>query len=203
MESMKMVINLEVKKAGGRLSYVARPGQALFPGTLIARLDDQGDVTASKPQEFLGYIEEWKLAETKRRSADVRLDTRFDAVLQACKDILNGYAVPESLFQERKKQLVDDLFSVLDDKRLPFALFKLKMDVVETRMSRMTNYNQIRELIKQESEFKAVELADQMQNYFSSLNPSDAGLEKQHFDELLRICERFEHGLEGKIIFVF
>lgn len=93
--------------------------------------------------------------------------------------------------------MVDDLFNVLDEKRLPFALFKLKMDVVETRMNRMTNYNQIRELIKSESEFKAVELADQMQSYFTSLNSADASMEKQHFDELLRICERFEHGLEG------
>lgn len=89
------------------------------------------------------------------------------------------------------------------------------MDVVETRMSRMTNYNQIRELIKNESEFKAAELADQMQSYFrlitnfknkatifSSLSPADASLEKQHFDELLRICERFEHGLEGHKRFV-
>lgn len=194
---MKMVINLEVKKAGGRISYVARPGQALFPGTLIARLEDQGDMSLSKPKDFVGSIPEWKQAEDKRRSADVRLDIRFDMVIQSCRDILNGYAVPESLFEERKKQLVDDLFNVLDDKRLPFALFKLKMDVVETRMSRMTNYNHIRELIKNESEFMAAEIAYEIQGYFTSLNPVDANVERQHFDELLKICERFENGLDG------
>lgn len=83
-----MVINLEVKKAGGRISYVARPGQALFPGTLIARLEDQGDMSSSKPQEFVGSIPEWKQGEEKRRTTDIRLDTRFDTVLQSCRDIL-------------------------------------------------------------------------------------------------------------------
>jgi biotin carboxyl carrier protein len=60
MESMKMVINLEVKKAGGRLEHVARPGQALFPGTLIAKLRDQDDTLSAKPQDFTESMDEWK-----------------------------------------------------------------------------------------------------------------------------------------------
>ncbi|KAI6219616.1 hypothetical protein M3Y99_01645200 [Aphelenchoides fujianensis] len=185
MESMKMVINLEVKKAGGKLIHVARPGQALFPGTLIARLDEQGDMSSAKPKDFVGSIDEWQLAEEKRRSTP------------SCKDILNGYAVPESLFEQCKTKLIDDLFAVLDNPKLPFSFFQVMMNVVETRMSRIANYNRICELYKQETEFKAVELADEMQNYLSSLNPSELGVEKQYFDELLKICERFEHGLEG------
>lgn len=59
IESMKMVITLEVKKAGGKLVHVAQPGQVLFPGTLIARLDDQDDVTSAKPTTFTGRITEW------------------------------------------------------------------------------------------------------------------------------------------------
>uniref|UniRef100_A0A915CZQ3 biotin carboxylase n=1 Tax=Ditylenchus dipsaci TaxID=166011 RepID=A0A915CZQ3_9BILA len=43
IESMKMVITMEVRKAGGKLACVAQPGQVLFPGTLIARLEDQDD----------------------------------------------------------------------------------------------------------------------------------------------------------------
>ncbi|KAI6229369.1 hypothetical protein M3Y95_00523900 [Aphelenchoides besseyi] len=197
MESMKMVINLEVKKAGGRLVYVARPGQALFPGTLIARLDDQGDMSSSKPKDFVGSISEWKSAEDKRRSTLVRLNARFDMVVQSCKDILNGYAVPESLFEQWKTKLIDDLFAVLDNPKLPFSFFQVMMNVVETRMSRIANYNRICELYKHETKFKAVELAEEMQNYLSSLNPSELGVEKQHYDELLKICEHFEHGLEG------
>lgn len=101
-----MVIALDVKKAGGRLIHVARPGQALFPGTLIARLDDQGDNVALRPVDFEGVIDEWRIAEEKRRAADVRLTTRFANVKQATTDILNGYAVPEALFEANKKALM-------------------------------------------------------------------------------------------------
>jgi hypothetical protein len=100
------------------------------------------------------------------------------------------------MFEQRKKQLLDDLFAVLNNKQLPFTIFNTMISVVETRMNRMTNYNRIQELIR-EPEFRAVELTDQMQSYLSSLSPAELGVEKGNFEELLKICERFEHGLEG------
>jgi hypothetical protein len=36
-----------------------------------------------------------------------------------------------------------------------------------------------------------------MENYLSTLDPSELGIEKQYFEALLKICERFEGGLEG------
>lgn len=133
IESMKMVINLEVKKAGGRLLHVAQPGQVLFPGTLIAKLDDQDDLTSSRPTVFSERVKEWDKAEEQRQKANSRLNTRFESVFQACKDLLNGYAVPEPLFKKYIQRLIDDLFTVLQDKRLPFALFKVRLNVVENR----------------------------------------------------------------------
>lgn len=133
IESMKMVINLEVKKAGGRLIHVAQPGQVLFPGTLIARLDDQDDMAASKPTVFIGKLEEWDKAEELRQKNNSRLNTQFETIFQACKDLLNGYAVPEKLFKKYITRLIDDLFTVLKDKHLPFELFKARLNVVENR----------------------------------------------------------------------
>lgn len=133
IESMKMVINLEVRKAGGRLVHVAQPGQVLFPGTLIARLDDQDDLAASKPTVFTAKVPEWDQAEEDRRNASIRLNTRFENLRQACRDLMNGYSVPEPLFKKYIKRLVDDLFSVLRDKRLPHSLFKVMLNVIENR----------------------------------------------------------------------
>ncbi|KAK0394029.1 hypothetical protein QR680_000536 [Steinernema hermaphroditum] len=45
MESMTMVLPLEVEKAGVRIVYRARPGQALFPRTIIALLEDKEDTS--------------------------------------------------------------------------------------------------------------------------------------------------------------
>lgn len=63
---------------------MAQPGQVLFPGTLIARLEDQDDIAASKPTNFNGRMEEWDLAGDKElKSGDkVRLDTRFEDLIQ-------------------------------------------------------------------------------------------------------------------------
>ncbi|KAK0394030.1 hypothetical protein QR680_000536 [Steinernema hermaphroditum] len=54
MESMTMVLPLEVEKAGVRIVYRARPGQALFPRTIIALLEDKEDTSLSKPVPFTG-----------------------------------------------------------------------------------------------------------------------------------------------------
>uniref|UniRef100_A0A1I7RZR9 biotin carboxylase n=1 Tax=Bursaphelenchus xylophilus TaxID=6326 RepID=A0A1I7RZR9_BURXY len=198
MESMKMVINLEVKKAGGRLVHVARPGQALFPGTLIARLDDQGDMTSARPEEFEDDFDEWNQAEERKQLGKVRLNVKFEQLMQACKDVLDGYAVPESLFEQRKKALVDELFAILEDQSLPYTLFKVMLNVVETRINKIGTYNKIKELIAKENiEFPAQELAEEMESYMATLEPSAAAVDQQYFDPLLNICDKFRSGLKG------
>ncbi len=38
-----------------------------------------------------------------------------------------------------------------------------------------------------------------MESYLSTVDPADLGVEKNYFEALLRICERFEGGLEGHV----
>lgn len=113
-----MVVTLQVKKAGGKLVTVAQPGQVLFPGTLIARLEDQNDGASAKPVDFAGTIEEWHAATERqqRAAAAQRVNLKFGALLQSCNDVLSGYAVPEPFFKDYVQKLVDDLFEVLNDK---------------------------------------------------------------------------------------
>ncbi|CAD5217041.1 unnamed protein product [Bursaphelenchus okinawaensis] len=198
MESMKMVINLEVKKAGGRLVHVARPGQALFPGTLIARLDDQGDMSSSRPEKFEGEFEEWNQAEERKQLGKVRLNVRFEQLIQACTDVLDGYAVPELLFKQRKNALVDELFTTLENQALPYNLFKVMLNVVETKINKIGTYNKIKELISKETvPFPADELADEIENYLATLDPIAAAADQPYFEPLLNICAKFKHNLKG------
>uniref|UniRef100_A0A915CYB2 CoA carboxyltransferase N-terminal domain-containing protein n=1 Tax=Ditylenchus dipsaci TaxID=166011 RepID=A0A915CYB2_9BILA len=108
-----------------------------------------------------------------------------------------GYSMPEIIFKEQTKKMVEELFEVLRDDKLPFALFKVMLNVVESRISKMDTYDRIKKLIEVEEKFPAIELTEEMENYLSTLNPSDLGIEKQYFEALLMICERFEGGLEG------
>uniref|UniRef100_A0A914LLT7 biotin carboxylase n=1 Tax=Meloidogyne incognita TaxID=6306 RepID=A0A914LLT7_MELIC len=203
MESMKMVINLEVSKAGGRLIQVAQPGHVLFPGTLIARLEDQDDVSTQKPKNFVGRMEEWDSAITKDvlDRGKSRLDTRFEDLILTCKDILSGYCMPEPYFHEKIVRLVDDFYNVLNNPQLPYALFKVFLYAVESRICRMSSYSKIKKLISNVNPqtFPANELAEEMESYLCTLNPTELGIEKQYFESLIKICERFGDGLLGHL----
>ena len=194
---MKMVINLDVKKAGGILVQRARPGQVLFPGTLIAELTDQGDMSASRPTSFEGTFEEWINAEEQRLSTTVRLNSQFESALQSCNDILAGYTVPEHMFKEYVRNLVDQLFTLLEDEKLPFALYQVVLNVVKTRLKSMDTVNRIDSLLRIDGEFPAAELSDAMATYLDSLNPADVGIERSYFEKLQWICDRFSEGNEG------
>uniref|UniRef100_A0A914I9B7 Acetyl-CoA carboxylase n=1 Tax=Globodera rostochiensis TaxID=31243 RepID=A0A914I9B7_GLORO len=202
MESMKMVINLEIRKAGGRLVQVAQPGQVLFPGTLIARLEDQDDIAVAKPVNFTDKMKEWDITREKElQSRDkTRLNTRFDDLIQSCNNILSGYAMPEPYFRNQTSRLIDDLFVIMRNPRLPYILFQVMLHAVENRISRNNTYNRIKELIADEARpFPAIQLTEEMEGYLSGLDPSELGIERQYFEALLKICDRFEDGLEGHV----
>lgn len=99
--------------------------------------------------------------------------------------------MPEPYFHKKSVQLVDDLFTVMSNPRLPYVLFKVMLHAVENRISRNNTYNRIKELIANESKpFPAPELTEEMESYLSTLNPAELGIEKQYFEALLKICER-------------
>uniref|UniRef100_A0A183BK10 Acetyl-CoA carboxylase n=1 Tax=Globodera pallida TaxID=36090 RepID=A0A183BK10_GLOPA len=166
MESMKMVINLEIRKAGGRL------------------------------------VQEWDITQEKElQSRDkTRLNTRFDDLIQSCNNILSGYAMPEPYFRNQTSRLIDDLFVIMRNPRLPYILFQVMLHAVENRISRNNTYNRIKELIADDSRpFPAIQLTEEMEGYLSGLEPSELGIERQYFEALLKICDRFEDGLEGHV----
>lgn len=82
IESMKMVINLEVRRAGGKLVQVAQLGQVLFPGTLIARLDDQDEAASSRPTVFTEHVIEWDEAQEQCLNSNIRINSKFENLIQ-------------------------------------------------------------------------------------------------------------------------
>uniref|UniRef100_A0A7E4VD69 Acetyl-CoA carboxylase n=1 Tax=Panagrellus redivivus TaxID=6233 RepID=A0A7E4VD69_PANRE len=198
MESMKMVIALDVKKVSGKLVQVARPGQVLFPGTVIARLEVSSDVSAARPVVFEGGFAQWARAEERRITSVHRLDNRFETVLSQCKNVLAGYSVPEPLATTHLSSLVGDLFTVLDDNNLPYALYRSVLQAVKNRISKAETVTKIEELLANtQIPFRAAELSETMELYLDALSPNEVGMEKAFFEKLLTTCDRFGGGLEG------
>jgi len=101
--------------------------------------------------------------------------------------------MPEPQFREQINRLIDDLFTVLKNPKLPFALFKVMLHAVESRICRIASYDKIKKLISEDAKpFPAIELAEEMESYLSTLDPTELGIEKQYFESLLKICERFK-----------
>ena len=87
--------------------------------------------------------------------------------------------------------LVDDLFMVLSNSRLPYSLFRVKLNVVASRINPETCEN-IKKLVQDESKpFCSHALIEEMNSYLGTLDPSELGMEKQYFEELLIVCERY------------
>nr|CAD2166003.1 unnamed protein product [Meloidogyne enterolobii] len=148
-------------------------------------------------------MEEWDSAITKDvlDRGKSRLDTRFEDLILTCKDILSGYCMPEPYFHEKIVRLVDDFYNVLNNPQLPYALFKVFLYAVESRICRMSSYSKIKKLISNVNHqtFPANELAEEMESYLCTLNPTELGIEKQYFESLIKICERFGDGLLGHL----
>ncbi|TMS36122.1 hypothetical protein L596_003371 [Steinernema carpocapsae] len=199
MESMKMVIPLEVEKVkvGGRLVHSARPGQVLFPGTVIALLEDQVETAHLKPVPFMGPMAEWDAVEKNRQTKETGLHVKFDETINACNDILNGYALPKAVFSQKLAEFVTKLFAILDDPQLPYKQFKASFTAIESRVNGDMKKRIKATLARHSQNFPAQELHSIIDEYLWTVDPKNIDVEKTYFEALLKICEHFHDGLEG------
>ncbi|EGT40685.1 CBN-POD-2 protein [Caenorhabditis brenneri] len=109
VESMKLVFNVEVKKAPGRLQRIMNEGDLIFPGSVIGKLVDQKDSEMYRPQKFHGTFPEWTSCTT---SDSQNKANKYYACLQKCHNILAG-SVPLGGAEE-VRDLVAELFRFLN-----------------------------------------------------------------------------------------
>ncbi|CEF71468.1 Carboxyl transferase domain and Biotin/lipoyl attachment domain and Carbamoyl-phosphate synthetase large subunit-like, ATP-binding domain and Carbamoyl-phosphate synthase, large subunit, N-terminal domain and Biotin carboxylase, C-terminal domain and Single hybrid motif domain and Rudiment single hybrid motif domain and ATP-grasp fold domain and Acetyl-coenzyme A carboxyltransferase, N-terminal domain and Acetyl-coenzyme A carboxyltransferase, C-terminal domain and Biotin carboxylation domain and Acetyl-Co len=197
MESMKMVLDLKVRKQSGTLIHVARPGQTLFPGTLIAKLENQGDQCAPKPKDFEGRMIEWDSIEKERYHSNTRLVNKYEQLKQYCYNVMQGYSVPETVFKDEIKNVVNNLFTVMKDNNLPKNMFDVSFSAVASRIPRVQKDNL--EHAKRGDKFQAQKIRDIIFSHLSNVDPKNLEIEKTNFDELIKISEKFLNGLNGNI----
>uniref|UniRef100_A0A0N5B7M0 Acetyl-CoA carboxylase n=1 Tax=Strongyloides papillosus TaxID=174720 RepID=A0A0N5B7M0_STREA len=197
MESMKMVLDLKVKKLSGTLIHIARPGQTLFPGTLIAKLENQGDQCVPKAKDFEGRMFEWDSIEEERYHSNTRLVNKYDQLKQYCFNVMQGYSVPETVFKEEIKNVVDSLFTVMNDNNLPKNMFEVSFSAVASRIPR--TQKDLLEHARRGENFQAQKISEIIYNHLTSVDPKNLEIEKTNFDELLKISKKFLNGLNGNI----
>ncbi|CEF66294.1 Carboxyl transferase domain and Biotin/lipoyl attachment domain and Carbamoyl-phosphate synthetase large subunit-like, ATP-binding domain and Carbamoyl-phosphate synthase, large subunit, N-terminal domain and Biotin carboxylase, C-terminal domain and Single hybrid motif domain and Rudiment single hybrid motif domain and ATP-grasp fold domain and Acetyl-coenzyme A carboxyltransferase, N-terminal domain and Acetyl-coenzyme A carboxyltransferase, C-terminal domain and Biotin carboxylation domain and Acetyl-Co len=197
MESMKMVHDLKVKKISGILIHVARPGQTLFPGTLIAKLENQGNQCASKPKNFERRMIEWDSIEEERYHSNTRLVNKYEQLKQYCYNVLQGYSVPETVFKDEIKNVVNNLFLIMKDNNLPKNMFDVTFSIVSCRIPHIQK-NELKNARRSEK-FQAQRINKIIFSYLNNIDPKNLEIEKTNFVELIEISKNFLNGLNGNI----
>ncbi|WKY14248.1 hypothetical protein Q1695_000077 [Nippostrongylus brasiliensis] len=198
VESMKLVFNVEVKKAPGRLEHVAKEGDLLYPGSVIARLVDQKDGEKYRPKPFLEPFPEWaEFSDNERVLPETK---KHNICFEMCMNVLNGSIPPGSNYNTMKN-LVEELFSYLESQTLPFALFKQALSPVVNRLPEKFS-SKIKAIIDSDSmdNFRAVKAI--LDDYFGSLSHTEWEMAKAVCNAAYQICERFENGLLSNTSYV-
>uniref|UniRef100_A0A0K0D5M8 ACC_central domain-containing protein n=1 Tax=Angiostrongylus cantonensis TaxID=6313 RepID=A0A0K0D5M8_ANGCA len=197
VESMKLVFNVEVKKAPGRLEHVAKEGDLLYPGSVIARLVDQKDGEKYKPKPFLETFPEWaEFSENERVLPETK---RHNICFDMCMNVLNGSIPPGADFC--MTDLVDELFSYLESPTLPHALFKQALSSMVNRLPEKFS-SRIKDTVQVESMRNFALVKSILDEYFGSLSHTEWETAKAVCNMVYHICERFENGILSNTSYV-
>ncbi|VDM54064.1 unnamed protein product [Angiostrongylus costaricensis] len=197
VESMKLVFNVEVKKAPGRLEHVAKEGDLLYPGSVIARLVDQKDGEKYKPKPFLETFPEWaEFSENERVLPETK---RHNICFDMCMNVLNGSIPPGADFC--MADLVDELFSYLESPTLPYALFKQALSSMVNRLPEKFS-SRIKDTVQVESMRNFALVKSILDEYFGSLSHTEWETAKAVCNMAYHICERFENGILSNTSYV-
>ncbi|KAK6110203.1 Carboxyl transferase domain family protein [Brugia pahangi] len=198
MESMKVVLDMRVKKVGGRFEKVAQPGQMLHPGTLVARLEAENGLTVTKPIDFEDSFAEW----TQNVAKKSPINMYFTNVVQEVHNVFDGYCKTEPTFSNYADSLVESLFSVLNDQSLPYEQMQQKLAVMKSRIKPKI-LNQLNEFLEVcADDFPVKKVRKAIEDYLNDLDPQKTKEEKMIFEPISRVLARFEDGTEGHIALV-
>lgn len=195
VESMKLVFNVEVKKAPGRLEHVAKEGDLLYPGSVIARLVDQQDSEKYKPKPFLEPFPEWVVVEDK----DITETKKYNLCYDACLNVLNGSIPPESDFSPQT--MIDELFEHLESTTLPHSLLKHVMSTILKRLPAKFSVR-IQDAAESTEMSKFIAIKNILDQYFAQLQPSEWDQAKAICGSLYTTCERFVNGTMSHTAYV-
>ncbi|VDO44920.1 unnamed protein product [Haemonchus placei] len=112
------------------LEHVAREGDLLYPGSVIARLVDQKDSEKYKPRPFLEAFSEW--AESPDNEHIIPETKKHSICFDMCMNVLRGSIPPGADFN--MNDLVEELFCYLESSTLPYALFKQALSPMVNRL---------------------------------------------------------------------
>ncbi|XP_018104904.1 acetyl-CoA carboxylase isoform X2 [Xenopus laevis] len=200
IEVMKMVMTLTAMDSGC-IHYVKRPGAALEPGCVIAKLqlDDPSRVQQAELHKGpLPQIHSTALQGEK-------LHRVFHCVLDNLVNVMNGYCLPEPYFNSKLKDWVERLMKTLRDPSLPLLELQDIMTSVSGRIPPNVEKSIKKEMAQYASnitsvlcQFPSQQIANILDSHAATLNrKSDREVFFMNTQSIVQLVQRYRSGIRG------
>nr|XP_056721572.1 acetyl-CoA carboxylase 1 isoform X2 [Euleptes europaea] len=200
IEVMKMVMTLTAAESGC-IHYVKRPGAALDPGCVIAKLQLDDPSRVQQAELNTGTLP--KIQSTALRGE--KLHRVFHYVLDNLVNVMNGYCLPEPFFSNKVKDWVERLMKTLRDPSLPLLELQDIMTSVSGRIPPNVEKSIKKEMAQYASnitsvlcQFPSQQIANILDSHAATLNrKSEREVFFMNTQSIVQLVQRYRSGIRG------
>ncbi|GAM23780.1 hypothetical protein SAMD00019534_069550 [Acytostelium subglobosum LB1] len=193
IEVMKMYMPV-VAPESGKIKFVLPEGSVMAAGAIIANLDLEDCSSIQKSTKFAGKM--------PRMEPPTLIGSQPHQLLN--NTLLNVRAVLSGYENNQVANLIEDLFTQINDPRLPFCEFNECMSVINSRIPQPLAALVAEELARSQHEasqsFTSEQLAHQLAQYFSKLTVESEALAKTvtaTFKPAADLVQKYAQGISG------
>uniref|UniRef100_A0A8C0BI87 acetyl-CoA carboxylase n=1 Tax=Buteo japonicus TaxID=224669 RepID=A0A8C0BI87_9AVES len=200
IEVMKMVMTLTAGESGC-IHYVKRPGAALDPGCVIAKLQLDDPSRVQQAELHTGALPQ--IQSTALRGE--KLHRIFHYVLDNLVNVMNGYCLPEPYFSSKVKGWVERLMKTLRDPSLPLLELQDIMTSVSGRIPPNVEKSIKKEMAQYASnitsvlcQFPSQQIANILDSHAATLNrKSEREVFFMNTQSIVQLVQRYRSGIRG------
>nr|KAF6454464.1 acetyl-CoA carboxylase alpha [Rousettus aegyptiacus] len=200
IEVMKMVMTLTAAESGC-IHYVKRPGAALDPGCVIAKMQLDNPSKVQQAELHTGSLPQ--IQSTALRGE--KLHRVFHYVLDNLVNVMNGYCLPDPFFSSRVKDWVERLMKTLRDPSLPLLELQDIMTSVSGRIPPNVEKSIKKEMAQYASnitsvlcQFPSQQIANILDSHAATLNrKSEREVFFMNTQSIVQLVQRYRSGIRG------
>uniref|UniRef100_A0A8C0QU24 Acetyl-CoA carboxylase 1 n=1 Tax=Canis lupus dingo TaxID=286419 RepID=A0A8C0QU24_CANLU len=200
IEVMKMVMTLTAAESGC-IHYVKRPGAALDPGCVIAKMQLDNPSKVQQAELHTGSLP--RIQSTALRGE--KLHRVFHYVLDNLVNVMNGYCLPDPFFSSRVKDWVERLMKTLRDPSLPLLELQDIMTSVSGRIPPNVEKSIKKEMAQYASnitsvlcQFPSQQIANILDSHAATLNrKSEREVFFMNTQSIVQLVQRYRSGIRG------
>ncbi|XP_054956981.1 acetyl-CoA carboxylase 1 isoform X7 [Pan paniscus] len=200
IEVMKMVMTLTAVESGC-IHYVKRPGAALDPGCVLAKMQLDNPSKVQQAELHTGSLP--RIQSTALRGE--KLHRVFHYVLDNLVNVMNGYCLPDPFFSSKVKDWVERLMKTLRDPSLPLLELQDIMTSVSGRIPPNVEKSIKKEMAQYASnitsvlcQFPSQQIANILDSHAATLNrKSEREVFFMNTQSIVQLVQRYRSGIRG------